>query len=90
MTMLAKRLIRKIRRTIFPVDAFLRDVSGVIHVGANTGQERAKYARFHLDLVWIEPIPAVFEQLRFNLAGFPKQRAYQYLLTDEDEREYVS
>ena len=87
--MLAKRVIRKIRRTVFPVDAFLRNVSGVIHVGANTGQERANYARFHLDVVWIEPIPAVFGQLRFNLAGFPKQRAYQYLLTDEDEREYV-
>ena len=55
--MLAKRVISKIRRTLYPEDAFLRKVSGVIHVGANLGQERAHYARFRLDVVWIEPIP---------------------------------
>jgi FkbM family methyltransferase len=87
--MLPNRFIRKIRRTFFPLDAFLRSVSGVIHVGANTGQERALYAKYHLDVVWIEPIPPVFEQLVFNLAGFPKQRAYRYLLTDQDDREHV-
>jgi FkbM family methyltransferase len=87
--MLAKRFVSKLRRTFFPQDAFLRRVSGVIHVGANTGQERDNYAKFSLDVVWIEPIPSVFEQLRSNLAGFPKQRAYRYLITDQDEREYV-
>lgn len=93
--MLPKKFIGKIRRIFFPndaclkVDAFLESVGGVIHVGANTGQERDLYAKYHLDVVWIEPIPSVFEQLRCNLAGFPKQRAYRYLLTDHDDREYV-
>jgi FkbM family methyltransferase len=89
MTMLAKRFISRIHRAFFSGEAFLRKVNGVIHVGANTGQERALYASFHLNVVWIEPIPSVFEQLCSNLASFPKQHAYQYLLTDEDGREYV-
>jgi FkbM family methyltransferase len=89
MTTIAKRFSNRIRRKYFPVDAFLRDVSGVIHVGANSGQERDLYASFDLDVVWIEPIPAVFDQLCSNLAGFPKQHAYRYLITDEDEREMV-
>src|SRR5215472_4628952 len=40
-------------------DSFLRGVSGVIHVGANTGQERELYEKFGLHVVWIEPIPEV-------------------------------
>ena len=57
--MLPKKLIGKIRRRFFPTDAvlkidvFLKSVSGVIHVGANTGQERDLYAKYHLDVVWI-------------------------------------
>jgi FkbM family methyltransferase len=84
-----KRFISRIGRTLFPADAYLREVSGVIHVGANAGQERTLYERFHLNVAWIEPIPSVFEQLRANLVGFPKQRAYQYLLSDRDDQEYV-
>lgn len=66
--------------------AFLRHISGLIHVGANTGQERAIYARHNLDVVWVEPIDEVFAQLQANLLGFPRQQAYQALLTDVDRR----
>ena len=68
-------------------DSYLYNVKGVIHIGANTGQERDLYAAFGLDVVWVEPIPWVFEKLQANLAGYPRQRAYNYLLAD-DEREY--
>jgi len=68
---------------------FLYKVNGVIHIGANVGQERAIYAKHDLRVAWVEPIPDVFEQLRENLKPFPKQRAYQYLLTKEDGREYT-
>lgn len=69
-------------------DSFLRGVSGVIHVGANTGQERELYEKFGLHVVWIEPIPEVFETLKENLRGFPNQRAIQCLITDRDDEEY--
>jgi FkbM family methyltransferase len=68
---------------------FLYDVRGVIHIGANVGQESTTYAKHDLHVVWIEPIPQVFEQLCENLKPFPKQRAYQYLLANENGREYT-
>jgi FkbM family methyltransferase len=66
---------------------FLRDVSGVIHVGANTGQERFLYNKFRLQVVWIEPIPEIFRFLQSNIAGFPRQQAIQSLVTDRDDIE---
>lgn len=70
-------------------DAFLRRVSGVIHVGANTGQEKEIYARHNLDVVWIEPIPEVFAELKAGLEDFPRQQAYQCLVTDKNGEEYT-
>lgn len=44
--------------------------TGVIHVGANTGQEYAEYSRFGMrDQIWVEAIPEVFKQLQQNMAG---------------------
>lgn len=70
-------------------DAFLRDISGVLHVGANIGQERGIYAQYNLDVLWIEPIPEVFYNLNKNLEDYPRQVAYQYLITDTDYGEYT-
>ena len=63
-------------------DRFLRYCSTIIHVGANSGQERELYNRYDLEVVWIEPIPAVYEELVRNIQPYPKQRAIQALLTD--------
>jgi FkbM family methyltransferase len=84
-----KKALRKIGQFFrWDLDAFLRHASGVIHVGANAGQERARYARYGLDVAWIEPIPEVFARLQTNLRGFPRQQAYQYLVTDTDGQRY--
>lgn len=64
-------------------------VSGVIHVGANLGQERDMYESYGLSVVWIEPIPEIFEGLEANIAGYPRQRALQCLVTDRDDAEYA-
>lgn len=69
-------------------DSFFRNISGIIHVGANTGQERELYGKLNLRVIWVEPIPEVFETLQNNLRNFPKQHAVQYLITDCDNREY--
>lgn len=69
-------------------DSFLQDISGVIHVGANTGQERDLYEGYGLRVVWVEPIPEVFEALKANLEGFHRQRALEYLVTDQDDADY--
>jgi len=66
-----------------PSDRFLWKVPGVIHVGANTGQERIRYNDRLLAVVWIEANPEAFRQLEANIAPFPAQRALQALLADE-------
>lgn len=67
---------------------FLKKIKGVIHVGANTGQEIALYAKNGLSVVWIEPIPNIFEKLQSNLVGVPDQIAIKGLATDFDNVEY--
>jgi FkbM family methyltransferase len=69
-------------------DNFLRNISGVVHVGANSGQERDLYRRYGLKVLWVEPIPEVFDTLSSNIKGYPDQRAVQALVTDVDGKEY--
>ena len=70
-------------------DSFLTKAKGIIHVGANEGQERDEYAKHGLNVIWIEPIPEVFDILKENIKGYVNQRAYQALITDKDGAEYT-
>ena len=82
---LAGAVGRRIRRLLTQdPDRFLRRVAGVIHVGANTGQERELYERLGLNVAWIEPIPSVFAELQRNIAGYSRQKAFNCLLSDSD------
>jgi FkbM family methyltransferase len=69
-------------------DGFLTKVSGVIHVGANAGQERQLYHELGLKVLWFEAIPKVYEELVANIAEMPRQNAICALLTDRDGEEY--
>ncbi|MEM1212341.1 MAG: FkbM family methyltransferase [Planctomycetota bacterium] len=68
---------------------FLARVPGVIHVGANAGQERRRYNKYGLHVVWVEPIPEVFATLQANVGDHPKHRAFQRLITDQTGQEYT-
>src|ERR1700756_1069316 len=70
-------------------DAFLGRCKGVIHAGANSGQERDVYARHGLRVVWIEPLPAIFEKLKVNIAPYPGQIAINALLGARDNEPHV-
>ncbi len=84
-----KAIVRKAKSLLKKnPDRFLKKVKGLIHVGANTGQEIQLYAKYGLSVIWIEPIPEVFEILKSNLIGFPKQIALKELVTDLDNKEY--
>jgi FkbM family methyltransferase len=86
---LLTRVRSKLRRLIKPEYGFLKHVPGVIHIGANVGQERDLYAQCGLNVLWVEPIPEVFEKLCANIAAYPKQKAYRRLITDQDGQEYT-
>ena len=78
-----RKLGRTVRRWLkLDPDRFLESCSCIVHVGANSGQERHLYSRFGLTVVWIEPIPAIYEQLVYNIQSHPKQTAIRALLTD--------
>lgn len=68
---------------------FIKDSTGVIHVGASYGQERDVYADAGLPVVWIEADIDVFDALCGNLVGrYANQRALNYLVTDKDDEIY--
>jgi FkbM family methyltransferase len=91
-TQIIKRLSRRatqlVNRFRPDPDRFLQQVPGVIHVGANEGQERDTYDRHGLKVIWIEPIPEVFATLQAYLRDYPRQAAYQYLVTDRDDSQH--
>ena len=77
----ARRLISRLSILVYgDVDAFLGKSKGIIHIGANEGQERAQYAKHNHAVLWIEPIPESFARLKENIEPFPNQRAFRYLL----------
>ena len=69
-------------------NSFLKDGKGVIHVGANIGQERYIYDSYLKNVLWFEPIPSIFDELQKNLEKFPDQKAYKQLVTDKDKKLY--
>ncbi len=87
--MVGKRLYTRLRFGLQAEHSYLWKAHGIIHIGANAGQERELYAAFGLYVMWIEPIPEVFEALRLNISEFPKQRAYNYLVAGDDGKEYT-
>ena len=86
---LGKAIVRR-AKSLFKKnpDKLFKKIKGVIHVGANTGQEIQLYAKYGLSVVWIEPISEVFETLKSNLIGVPKQIAVKGLVTDVENNEY--
>jgi FkbM family methyltransferase len=82
---LARRTL--VRQSLKPIDRFLRAIPGVIHIGANTGEEREFYRQLGLQVLWIEAIAEVYERLRANIATIPHQRAINALLADVDGEE---
>lgn len=69
------------------MDTFLADCQRVVHIGANDGGERFLYESAGVAVLWVEPIPSVFEKLYNNIRGFRSQTAKRALLADSSGRE---
>jgi len=69
------------------VSKYKMNITGVLHCGANEGQERALYDQLiNGEVLWIEAIPFVFEKLKENIKDYPKQTAIKACLSDEDNK----
>jgi len=85
-----RRIIRTPRRMmkVYKEGKIYKEISGIVHVGANRGQETELYAKYDLDVLWVEPIPEVFEQLMHTIKKHKRQKAFQALITDVDDQIY--
>lgn len=63
----------------------MKKLTGIIHIGANTGRERDGYASYGLNILWIEPVPWVCKELRNAISRYNNQRALEYLVLDKDD-----
>lgn len=60
--------------------------TGVLHVGANVGEEREVYRELGVDRqIWIEANPAIFQILGHNLSNNPLAIAYNFAAGDENK-----
>lgn len=69
-------------------DIILKDARGVIHIGANSGQERDIYSKYQLNVIWVEAIPSVYQELCRNIEAYHNQLALNELITDHDDKDY--
>lgn len=60
---------------------------GVLHCGANSGQERFEYDRLGFkEVIWVEALPSVYQELRQNLEPYPLQLALNACVSDTEEK----
>lgn len=80
-----RQMLRYFQSRMAEKTTYLRSCEGIIHVGANAGQERYYYSRLGLEVLWVEPIPSVYAELVHNIQNFPQQKAIQALLAAKDD-----
>lgn len=79
---------------LIPLDQLIKnhnlDISGVLHLGAHTGEEAAAYHANHVGAVyWVEGNPDLMKPLTRHLAKYPNQTAHHGLLADVTGKEMV-
>ncbi len=68
-------------------DNFLKNSIGVIHIGANSGQEKDHYKKLRVQrVIWIEADPEIYEILLRNIKNYKNYKAYNYLVTDKNKK----
>jgi FkbM family methyltransferase len=70
------------------VHELLKDARGVIHVGANKGQEAPLYDRYDLPVLWVEADPETAVLLKERIADYPNQTAVCALLSEHPGEEH--
>ena len=63
------------------------DSNGIFHIGAHRGSEAPIYYWLGKDVIWIEAIPKIYEDLKNNIYNFSNQKAYNYLITNNDNEQ---
>lgn len=61
--------------------------TGVLHIGANVGEEAPVYAEMGIQkVIWVEANPDLFPKLMENITKFPNPVAYNFAAGDENKK----
>jgi|GEM_PF-1686211 len=66
------------------ITSYIEKSSGVLHLGAHKGQERAQYDKLNKKVIWVEANPIIFKELTQNLIEYPLQEGLCALLGNVD------
>ncbi len=66
------------------IEFYQRQAKGILHIGANTGEEATEYNRLKLPVTWVEADPDVFKVLQERINRFPNQIALNFLLSNKE------
>ena len=58
-------------------------------MGAHRGTEAAVYDWFHKKTIWFEANPKIFIDLQNNVTSYVSQRAFNILLYEVDDKEFL-
>lgn len=62
--------------------------SGILHCGANIGEEAESYDKAGIkNVIWIEANPVIFEVLKENLKKYPSHTAHNVCVSNIDDKE---
>jgi FkbM family methyltransferase len=60
--------------------------SGVLHLGANVGEEAPVYHQLGIEkVIWVEGNPEIYERLRVNILAYPGQIGFNFLVGNKNE-----
>jgi FkbM family methyltransferase len=84
---LVSNIIRVINFLIFGrFDNFLKNAKGIIHIGANEGQEREHYKKLGVKrVIWIEADPEIYKLLLSNIKKYKNNKAFNFLVSDKQK-----
>src|SRR5687768_12386633 len=69
------------------IQKYNMNVSGIIHVGANYGQEIRDYDNAGIrNIIWVEAIPEVYEVLCTNMQPYPFSKCFQACISNQDDQ----
>jgi len=71
-------------------DNFLKHSKGVIHIGANQGQERDHYQKLGVKrVIWIEADPEIYQKLLKNIKNYKNNIAFNFLITEKVKKKVL-
>ena len=71
------------------LDEFSKEINGIIHVGAHTGQEVNEYSKYKNKIILFEPQKDIFDKLIENVSKHQNVNCYNIGLGAKNEKKII-